>query len=327
MERFKAYRIHDDGKFGRGCLESMSRQELDVGNVVVRMAHAGVNFKDALTAMGRARMARKFPLVGGTDLSGTVESSADPRFQPGEEVFLHSFGLGSHHDGGFAQFGRFPADWVFKRTPGLTLFELAALGVAGHSVGVALDLMLQNGLAPRQGKVLVTGATGGVGSIAIDVLSRLGFEVVALTGKFHEADYLRSLGAREVLDRHALDLGSKPLQTEQWAGAVDSVGGELLAWLTRTMQRDGVIASIGNADRSGFSGNVLPFILRGVRLLGINVNNPVETKLRIWARLAGEWKPRHLDRIAQSISLEDLAQTFDDLLAGRVRGRRVVDFG
>lgn len=326
MERFKAYRIHADGKFGRGRLESMSREELDVGNVVVRMAHAGVNFKDALTALGRARMARKFPLVGGTDLSGTVESSADPRFQPGDEVFLHSFGLGSHHDGGFAQFGRFPADWVFKRTPGLTLFELAALGVAGHSVGVALELMLQNGLTPERGRVIVTGATGAVGSIAIDIFSRLGFEVVALTGKIRESDYLRSLGAREVLDRHALDLGSKPLETQQWAGAVDSVGGELLAWLTRTMQRDGVIASIGNADRNEFPGNVLPFILRGVRLLGINVNNPVETKLRIWQRLAGEWKPRHLDRIAQAISLEDLPQTFDDLLAGRVRGRRVVDF-
>ena len=137
--------------------------------------------------------------------------------------------------------------------------------------------------------------------------------------------HARSLGAREVLDRHSLDLGSKPLETQQWAGAVDSVGGELLAWLTRTMQRDGVIASIGNADRNAFSGNVLPFILRGVRLLGINVNNPIETKLRIWRRLAGEWKPNHLDRIAQAISLEDLPQTFDDLLAGRVRGRRVVD--
>lgn len=325
MEQFRAYRIHDDGKFGCGRLEWMSREELDAGNVVVRIAYAGVNYKDALTAAGRARMARKFPLVGGTDLAGTVESSTDPRFQSGEEVFLHSFGLGSHHDGGFAQFGRFPADWVFKRIAGLTLFEIAALGVAGHSVGVALELMLQNGLASGRGKVLVTGATGAVGSIAIDLLSRLGFEVVALTGKIHEADYLRSLGAREVLDRSVLDLGSRALETERWAGAVDSVGGDLLAWLTRTMQRDGVIASIGNADRNEFSGNVLPFILRGVRLLGINVNNPVETKLRIWRRMAGEWKPRHLDRIAQAIRLEQLPQTFDDLLAGRVRGRRVVE--
>src|SRR3990170_675828 len=206
MRGFRAYRIHDDGKFGDGRLESMTPEEFDSGNVVLRIAYAGVNYKDALTARGRARMARKFPLVGGTDLSGTVESSTDPRFQPGEEVFLHSFGLGSHHDGGFAQFGRFPADWVFKRTPGLTLFELAALGVAGHSVGVALELMLQNGLTPERGRVIVSGATGAVGSIAIDIFSRLGFEVVALTGKIRETGYLRSLGAREVLDRHALDL-------------------------------------------------------------------------------------------------------------------------
>lgn len=327
MERFKAYRIHDDGMFGRGRLESMSRGELDSGDVVVRVAHAGVNFKDALTALGRARMARKFPLVGGTDLSGTVESSADPRFAPGDEVFLHSFGLGSHHDGGFAHFGRFPADWVFRRIPGLTLFELAALGVAGHSVGVALELMLQNGLTPERGKVIVTGATGAVGSIAIDIFSRLGYDVVALTGKIRETDYLHSLGARAVLDRNAIDPGAKALQTQQWAGAVDCVGGEQLAWLARTMQRDGVIASIGNADRNEFSGNVLPFILRGVRLLGINVNNPVETKLRIWRCLAGEWKPRHLELIARSISLEELPQTFEDLLEGRVRGRRVVDLG
>ena len=327
MQRFRAYRIYDDGKFGDGRLDTMTPQELDVGDVVVRIAYAGVNYKDALTARGRARMAQKFPLVGGTDLSGTVESSGDPRFKPRDEVFLHSFGLGSHHDGGFAEFGRFPADWVFALVPGLSLFEAAALGVAGHSVGVALELMQKNDLAPGRGKVLVNGATGGVGSIAIDVLSKLGFEVVALTGKIGEADYLRSLGASEVLDRRALEFGAKPLEAQLWAGAVDSVGGEQLAWLTRTMGRDGVIASIGNAGSNEFAGNVLPFILRAVRLIGVNVNNPVETKLRIWNRMAADWKPRQLDRIGRKIALEALPQAFEDLLAARVRGRQVVDFG
>ncbi|HLE67099.1 MAG TPA: acryloyl-CoA reductase [Burkholderiales bacterium] len=326
-QRFRAYRIHADGRFGSGRLERMDRAELDAGDVVVGIRFAGVNYKDALTAQGRARLARKFPLVGGTDLSGIVQSSADARFRPGDEVLIHSFGLGSHHDGGYAAFGRFPADWIFSLPPGLTLFEAAALGVAGHSVGIALELMERNGIAPGRGKVLVNGATGGVGSIAIDVLSKLGYHVVALTGKIGEADYLRSLGAEQVLDRASVRFGGRPLEAETWAGALDSVGGEQLEWLARTMQRDGVIAAIGNAGGSTFEGNVLPFILRGIRLLGVNVNNPVETKLRVWRRLASDLKPRHLDRIARRIALDALPQAFDDLLAARVRGRQVVDFG
>ncbi|OFZ89936.1 MAG: hypothetical protein A2V78_05195 [Betaproteobacteria bacterium RBG_16_64_18] len=326
MRGFRAYRIHDDGKFGDGRLESMTPEEFDSGNVVLRIAYAGVNYKDALTARGRARMARKFPLVGGTDLSGTVESSEDPRFKPGDPVFLHSFGLGSHHDGGFAEFGRFPAEWVFCLPGGLTLFEAAVLGVAGHSVGVALELMQKNGLVPGRGRVLVNGATGGVGSIAVDLLSKLGFDVVALTGKIDESDYLRSLGACEVLDRRSVDFGAGPLGTERWAGAIDSVGGTQLEWLIRTMRRDGVIASIGNAASNEFAGNVLPFILRGVRLIGVNVNNPVESKLRIWRRMAADWKPRHLERIGRRIPFSALPQAFEDLLAARVRGRQVVDF-
>jgi len=325
-ERFLAYRIHADGRFGSGRLERMGRAELDAGDVMVGIRFAGVNYKDALTALGRARLARKFPLVGGTDLSGIVESSEDSRFRPGDKILIHSFGLGSHHDGGYAEFGRFPADWIFPLPPGLTLLEAATLGVAGHSVGIALELMERNGLAPDRGKVLVNGATGGVGSIAIDVLSKLGYHVVALTGKIGEAAYLHSLGAAEVLDRNTLQHGAKPLEEETWAGAVDSVGGKQLEWLARTMQRDGAIAAIGNAGGSTFEGNVLPFILRGIRLLGVNVNNPVETKLRIWRRLASDLKPRHLDRIVRRIALDTLPQAFDDLLAARVRGRQVVDF-
>lgn len=326
-ESFRAYRIHADGGFGSGRLEHMKRGELDAGDVVVRVRFAGVNYKDALTARGRARMAQKFPLVGGTDLSGTVESSEDTRFRPGDEILIHSFGLGSRHDGGFSEFGRFPGDWIFSLPKGLTLLEAATLGVAGHSVGVAIELMERNGLAPERGKMLVNGATGGVGSIAIDILAKLGYHVVALTGKPGEAAYLRSLGAAEVLDRNALELGGKPLEKEKWAGAVDSVGGEQLEWLIRTSKRDAVIAAVGNASGNGFRGNVLPFILRGVRLLGINVNNPVETKLRIWLRLATDLKPRNLDRIARRIAFDALPQAFDRLLAAGACGRQVVDFG
>lgn len=325
-ERFRAFRIHADERFGTGRLEVMDRADLDAGNVVVRICYAGVNYKDALTAKGVAKLARKFPLVGGTDLSGIVESSEDSRFRPDDEVLIHSCGLGSHHDGGFAAFGRFPADWIIALPHGLTLVEAAALGVAGHSVGVAIELMKRNGLAPERGPVLVNGATGGVGSIAIDVLSKLGYRVAALTGKVAESEYLRSLGAAEIYDRKRLHLGSKPLEEQRWAGAVDSVGGEQLEWLLRTAKRDGIIASVGNASGNEFRGNVLPFILRGVRLLGVNVNNSTEAKLRIWQRLASDLKPRHLGRIVRCIGLDDLPQTFDDLLAAGVCGRNVVCF-
>ena len=322
----KAYRVHAGGKFGEGRFDSMSRDELDAGSVVVRVAYASVNYKDALTARGKAKIALKFPLVAGIDLAGTVEESADARFKAGDEVIVHSFGLGAEHDGGYAEFGRFPADWVIPLPRGLSLYEASALGVAGNTAAHAIDLMQLNGLVPGKGKILVNGATGGVASIGIDLLSKLGFHVVALTGKMAEADYLRSLGAAEVLDRKAMQFGTRPLESPQWAGALDSVGGEQLAWLARTMHKDGVIAAFGNAGGVEFKGSVLPYILRGVRLLGVNVNNPVERMKFLWNRLATDLKPRHLDRIARRIRFEQLEGAFDDLLAARARGRQVVDF-
>jgi putative YhdH/YhfP family quinone oxidoreductase len=322
----RAYRVHADGKFGMGRFDSMSRDELDKGNVVVRIAYASVNYKDALTARGKAKIALRFPLVVGIDLAGTVDASEDPRFKKGDEVIVHSFGLGGEHDGGYAEYGRFPADWVIPLPKGMSLFEASALGVAGHTAALAIDLMQLNGLTPDKGKVLVNGATGGVASVAIDVLSQLGFHVVALTGKAGEADYLKSLGAAEVIDRNAMQFGTRPLEAAQWAGAVDSVGGEQLAWLARTLQRDGVIAAFGNAGGADFKGSVLPYILRGVRLLGVNVNNPVERMKFLWNRLATDLRPRHLDRIARRIRYDELETAFDELLAARVRGRQVVDF-
>ena len=322
----KAYRVHAGGKFGEGRFDSMSRDELDAGSVVVRVAYASVNYKDALTARGKAKIALKFPLVAGIDLAGTVEESADARFKAGDEVIVHSFGLGAEHDGGYAEFGRFPADWVIPLPRGLSLYEASALGVAGNTAAHAIDLMQLNGLVPGKGKILVNGATGGVASIGINLLSKLGFHVVALTGKMAEADYLRSLGAAEVLDRKAMQFGTRPLESPQWAGALDSVGGEQLAWLARTMHKDGVIAAFGNAGGVEFKGSVLPYILRGVRLLGVNVNNPVERMKFLWNRLATDLKPRHLDRIARRIRFEQLEGAFDDLLAARARGRQVVDF-
>jgi putative YhdH/YhfP family quinone oxidoreductase len=321
----KAYRVHAGGKFGAGRFDNMSRDEMDAGDVVVRIAYASVNYKDALTARGKAKIALKFPLVAGIDLAGIVEESADARFKTGDEVIVHSFGLGADHDGGYAEYGRFPADWIIPLPKGLTLFEASALGVAGHTAARAVDLMELNGLAPAQGKVLVNGATGGVASIAIDILAARGYHVVAMSGKADRHEYLRTLGAREVLERPKMEK-EKPLESPLYAGAVDSVGGPQLAWLTRRMQRDGVIAAFGNAGGAEFAGNVLPFILRGVRLLGVNVNNPHATMQGLWQRLATDLRPRHLDRIARCIRFEGLETAFDDLIAARVTGRQVVDF-
>jgi len=322
----RAYRIFEGGKFGSGRPCEMSRDELDEGNVVVRIACASVNYKDALTARGKARIARRFPLVAGIDLAGTVEESADARFQPGDEVIVHSFGLGVDHDGGYAEFGRFPADWVIPLPPGMSLFEASALGVAGQTAAHAIDLMELNGLAPGRGKVLVNGATGGVASIAIDILAGRGYHVVAMSGKAEQADYLKHLGATETVGRDDFKDSGRALENPLWAGALDSVGGTQMSWLARSMQRDGVIAAFGNAGGAGFAGNVLPFILRGVRLLGVNVNNPVERMTALWTRLAGDLKPRHLERIARRIRFEQLDTAFDALLEARIAGRQVVDF-
>jgi putative YhdH/YhfP family quinone oxidoreductase len=322
----KAYRIFDDGRFGSGRYCEMGRDELDSGDVLVRVAYASVNYKDALTARGKAKIVRRFPLVAGVDLSGTVEESADARYRPGDEVIVHNFGLAVDHDGGYAEYGRFPADWVVPLPAGLSLYESMALGVAGHTAGLAIDCMELNGLAPGKGKVLVNGATGGVASIAIDILANRGYHVVAMSGKADQGDYLKSLGAKEIIGRDSIRDAGRPLEPPLWAGAVDSVGGPQLSWITRSMQRDGVIAAFGNAGGAGFAGEVLPFILRGVRLLGVNVNNPFETRMRLWKRLAGDLKPPHLDRIARRIRFEELEHAFDGLLAARVTGRMVVDF-
>lgn len=326
-EGFRAYRVYDNGRFGAGRFCEMQRAELDSGNVVVRAAFASVNYKDALTARGRAKIVRRFPCVAGIDVSGTVESSEDARFKPGDPVLAHSFGLAVDHDGGYAELCRFPAEWVIPLPAGLTLFDAMALGVAGHTTALAVEYMELNGLSPDKGKVLVNGATGGVASIAIDILAKRGYHVVAMSGKPAQAEYLRALGAAEVVGRDAFRDEGKAMETPLWAGAVDSVGGKQLAWLIRSMQRDGVIAAPGNAGGIEFAGNVLPFILRGVRLLGVNVDNPMPVKQRIWQRLATDFKPRHLERIARRIRFDELERAFDELLAARVTGRYVVDFG
>jgi acrylyl-CoA reductase (NADPH) len=326
MAKFKAYRIfNEDGKVQARLVET-ELDELDAGEVVIKAAFSSVNYKDALAATGAGKVIRRFPCVGGIDAAGTVASSTDKRFKEGDEVICTSYDLGVAHDGGYAEYVRAPADWVLPLPEGLTAFEAMALGTAGYTAGLAVERMEHDGLKPRNGPVIVSGATGGVGSTAIDILAGAGYQVVALTGKETESGYLKRLGAKEVMLRGSLDLAKiKPLDKATWAGAVDNLGGEVLSWLASTMQVGGTLASVGLAASHTFNTTVMPFILRGVSLLGVDsVNTPMPLRQKVWQRLASDLKPRHLGDMAVTVTLEELPGVFDRILKAQARGRTVV---
>jgi len=327
MGTFKALRIFsDDGKSVTSRIVDMQLDELDAGEVVIRTAFSSVNFKDALAATGKGRIIRRFPCVGGIDGCGTVVSSTDPRFKAGDEVIATSYDIGVAHDGGYAGYMRMPADWVVPLPKGMSLFDAMALGTAGYTAGLAVERMEHDGLRPGNGPVLVNGATGGVGSIAIDILAGAGYEVVALTGKEAETAYLKKLGAKEVMLRGSLDLSKiKPLDKATWAGAVDNLGGDALAWLASTMQVGGTLASVGLAAGHTLNTTVMPFILRGVSLLGIDsVNTPMSVRRKVWERLASDLRPRHLAEMTRTVTLDQLPPVFDALMAAQAKGRTVV---
>jgi acrylyl-CoA reductase (NADPH) len=326
-EPFRAFRIREaDGRVGAG-VERLGLRDLSRGEVVIEAHYSSVNYKDALAATGRASILRRFPLVGGIDVSGVVVHSEDARFRPGDPVLVTGCGLSETHDGGYAEYARVPAGWVVRLPSGLSLFDVMAIGTAGFSAALAVQRMEDNRQDPELGPVLVTGASGGVGSFAVDLLSAKGYPVAAMTGKEDAVPYLRELGASEVLLRRELEFGQQPLEQARWGGAVDTVGGELLAWLTRTVRSWGNIVSIGLAGGSELHTTVLPFILRGVSLLGItSANCPMPLRQRVWERLASDLKPRHLARIVSgTVALEELPGVFEQLLAGRLVGRKVVD--
>jgi len=320
---FRAFRIADEKAPGR--LVDATIDELSAGDVVIDVAYSSVNYKDALAGTATGKILRKFPLVGGIDLAGIVRSSADGRFREGQPVVVTGYDLGVAHDGGYAAVARVPADWVVPLPANLDLFESMAIGTAGFTAGLSIVELEHNGLKPGSGPVIVTGATGGVGSLAVSCLSRLGYKVTALTGKDGEHAFLRSLGAVEVVSRAGLQMGTRPLEKATWAGAVDAVGGDVLAWLTKTMNYGGAIANSGLTAGTDLHTTVLPFILRGVKLLGIDsVMCSMARRLEVWRRLATDMKPPQLRKIATEIRLEDLPTAFDTLLKGRARGRFVV---
>jgi len=331
MQSFRAYRIFEENGQSSGSFVDLSLDDLDPGEVVIQTHYSSVNYKDALAATGAGKVIRRFPCVGGVDAAGVVVSSSDARFKPGDEVIVTGYGMGVDHDGGFAEYVRVPADWVVPLPQGLTLphglslWDTMAIGTAGFAAALSIHRLEQNELRPENGKVIVTGATGGVASLAIQMLAQLGYHVVALTGKESEYDYLKSLGAAEILPRKELVMGTRPLEKAQWAGALDAVGGETLAWLTRTMQQNGVIASFGNAGGLELHTTVMPFILRGIRLIGIDsAATAMPLRRKIWQRLATDLHPQLLAQVAHTVPFAELPQVFPQMLQGRLRGRTVV---
>lgn len=326
MTPFKAFRIHQENGGIVARFEPLTLDDLTPGEVVIRVAYSGINYKDALAATGTGKILRKFPLVGGIDLAGVVESSSDERYETGDAVLVTGCDLSELYDGGYAEVARMKGDWVIPMPAGLDSRAAMAIGTAGFTAALAIHRMEQNGLEPVNGPIVVTGATGGVGSVAIDMLSARGYEVIAVTGKAQAGEYLKALGATRVLLRQDIDFGSRPLEAAKFQGAIDNVGGETLTWLTRTVSYGGNIASVGLTASAKLETTVMPFILRAVNLLGINSSaTPRDLRLAVWKRIAGDLAPRHLDRIVtQEIAFDALPAAFPPYIKGDVIGRTVV---
>jgi NADPH2:quinone reductase len=323
---FRAFRVQEEGGAVSGRVADLSIADLSGGAVIIKTAYSSVNYKDALASTGSGKVVRRYPIVTGIDVAGTiVEAPPDGPLRTGQSVIVTGYDLGVAQDGGYAEFVRVPPEWVVPLPAGLDLFESMAIGTAGFTAALSIVRLERMGLTPAGGPVIVTGSTGGVGSLAVACLSKLGYRVTALTGKDHEHEYLKSLGAADILSRHGLDMGTRPLEKSLWAGAVDAVGGPVLAWLTRTMKYGGSIANSGLTAGTDLHTTVLPFILRSVNLLGIDsAMCPMTERLDVWRRLAGDMKPSGLERLAQEIRFEELPSAFATLLSGAARGRFVV---
>ncbi len=325
-DTFRAFRIDNaDGEI-RGDFREMQIEELTPGDVVVRVSHSTINYKDALAATGAGKILRQYPLNGGIDLAGTVVSSTDVEIEPGTRIVVNGCGLSETRDGGYAEFARVPAEACVPLPDDISNAEAMQIGTAGYTAALAIHRMEQNNQRPENGPVVVTGATGGVGSLAIDMLDGRGYETVAVTGKAGEAAYLESIGARRILLRDDIDPGKRPLEKAEWAGAIDNLGGDILTWLTRTVDYGGNIASIGLAMSPALNTTVIPFILRAVCLLGINsVDTPRDLRLAVWSRIASDLRPSRLSTIgASEIAFDDLPGAFTAYLDGQITGRTVV---
>ncbi|AOY57393.1 YhdH/YhfP family quinone oxidoreductase [Desulfococcus multivorans] len=327
QKRFKAMWVEEieRNRFKRTIIERTT-DDLPDGDVLIRVRYSSLNYKDALSAVGNRGVTRKYPHTPGIDAAGTVEESRVDAVKAGDEVIVTSYDLGMNTPGGFGQYIRVPAAWVVPRPDGLSLRESMAFGTAGFTAGLSIHY-LTHGVSPDRGEILVTGATGGVGSLSVAMLAKLGYSVTAATGKTDAADFLKAIGAREIISRSAaLDTSEKPLLKGRWAGVVDTVGGEILATAIKSTDLHGTVTCCGNVASPKLSITVFPFILRGVRLIGIDSQNcPMDTRVRVWNKLAAEWRPANLDRMVREIPLADLDENIDIILKGGQKGRVIVN--
>jgi acrylyl-CoA reductase (NADPH) len=323
---FPAFRIHSDANGHRAGIEDMRVDELSPGEVLVKVAYSSVNYKDALAGTGAGKILRTSPLNGGIDVAGYVAASTDPDFREGDAVLCTGCGLSETRDGGYAAYARLESKWTIALPAGLTLRESMAIGTAGFTAALALFQLERNGQTPGMGPIVVTGATGGVGSLALDILTRAGFEAHAITGKVEQFDWLIGLGAKQCIAREGLHWGQRPLETARWAGAIDSVGGDMLAGLTRVIRPYGAIASCGLAASADLATTVMPFIIRGLSLLGVaSAGTARPIRDQVWERLSNDWKPAHLAAItSRETDLAGLPTVFATMLAGQSHGRTVV---
>lgn len=327
-ETIRAYVIHKDGDQVQGQVDTLSVDQLPAGDVTVEVEYSSLNYKDGLASTGQGGIVRHYPHVPGVDAVGTVVESQVGEFAPGDRALITGYDLGVGSYGGYAEYVRVPASWVVKTPDGLSNFEAMALGTAGFTAAMCLLAMERNGTRPDQGPILVTGATGGVGSVAVNIFAQQGYTVAASTGKADQHDYLRQLGASQILSRDEVSLTDerpRPLLKSAWAGAVDTVGGSTLSYLIRTASYCSNIALCGLVGGQDFAGTVIPFLLRGVNLLGIDsVMCPMPYRQEIWQRLAMDLKPQHLDTMAQIITFKELPGAITDILQGKVKGRLLV---
>ena len=315
----------EDGKFTSG-IEEISIPSLEENEVLIKSTFSSLNFKDALSSVGNPGVTRNFPHVTGIDVSGIVEQSNSKDFKKGDEVLVTGYDMGMNSDGGHQSYVKVPASWVVKKPSEITDKEIMTYGTAGLTAGLSINELLNNGITPQSGEVLVTGATGGVGSITVSILSKLGFEVVAISGKEDKIPFLKELGAKEVILRNDFDIeNKKPMMKERFAGVVDTVGGNILAEALKAIKYDGVATCCGLTSSFALNTNVFPFILRGVRLIGIDsVECKIEKKIAVWNKLANEFKIDTLAALTNEISLEDLPDAYEALLAGKAVGRYVI---
>ncbi|MFS0766221.1 NADPH:quinone oxidoreductase family protein [Peribacillus phoenicis] len=308
-------------------IQQLSLDDLPQGEVLIRVHYSGVNYKDSLAAIPNGNIVSSYPIVPGIDLAGVVVSSEDSRFKEGDEVIATSYGIGVSQSGGYSQFARVPAEWIVPLPDGLTMKEAMIIGTAGFTAALSVLRLEENNLTPEQGSVLVTGATGGVGSFAVSILSKLGYSVEASTGKESEHGYLKKIGAATIVSREEVYDGKlRALGKQKWSGAVDPVGGEPLASVLSQIKYGGAVAVSGLTAGTSLPATVFPFILRGVNLLGIDsVNCPMDTRLKVWHRLATDFKLEHLEQLVQQeITLEELPDVLPTLLKGEARGRTIV---